>query len=95
MPRKLLVSQTSSGGSCGGNRTYTRQDLGCGGEHICTPQKLVSSQQVRALSGEVGYFEVLYRGTSRIRKRLLLRPYSRTIHRALWWSLGGGAFSCE
>jgi len=37
----------------------------------------------------------LYRGTSLIRKRLLLGPYSRHMPRALWWSLGGGAVSHE
>jgi len=31
-------------------------------------------------------------GTSLIRKRLLLGPYSRPVPRALWWSWGGGAF---
>ena len=33
-----------------------------------------------------------YRGTSLIRKRLPLGPYSRPIPRALWWSMGGGLF---
>ena len=30
-----------------------------------------------------------YRGTSLIRNCALSRPYSRTMHRALWWVLGG------
>ena len=33
-----------------------------------------------------------YRGTSLIRKRTLLGPYSRTTPRALWWSWGGWHF---
>jgi len=33
-----------------------------------------------------------YRGTSLIRNSALLGPYSRTMHRALWWVLGGGRF---
>ena len=32
------------------------------------------------------------RGTSLIRNSALLGPYSRTMHRALWWVLGGGRF---
>ena len=36
-----------------------------------------------------------YRGTSFIRNDLLLGPYSRTIPRVLWWSLGGGAVLYE
>jgi len=37
-----------------------------------------------------------YRGTSLVRNCLLLRPYSRTIPRALWWSLARGwVFSYE
>ena len=31
-----------------------------------------------------------YRGTSLIRNHAPLGPYSRTMPRALWWSLGGG-----
>ena len=31
-----------------------------------------------------------YRGTSLIRNTLLLGPFSRTLPRVLWWSLGGG-----
>ena len=33
-----------------------------------------------------------YRGISLIRNSAPLRPYSRTISRALWWSYGGGHF---
>ena len=36
-----------------------------------------------------------YRGTSFIRNRPRLRPCSRTTSRVPWWSLGGGAVSCE
>ena len=36
-----------------------------------------------------------YRGTSLIRNSALLGPYSRTLHRALWWVLGGGSLSYE
>ena len=36
-----------------------------------------------------------YRGTSLIRNRPLLGPYSRTIPRVIWWSVGGGAVSSE
>jgi len=43
-----------------------------------------------------------YRGTSLIRKRTLLGPYRRPMHRVLGWSQGGGRFlwarypcSCE
>jgi len=32
-----------------------------------------------------------YRGTSHTRKRLLLGPFRRTMHRTLWWSNGGPA----
>ena len=32
------------------------------------------------------------RGTSLIRNSAFLGPYSRTMHRALWWVLGGGRF---
>ena len=32
-----------------------------------------------------------YRGTSLIRNRPLLGPFSRAMPGALWWSLGGGA----
>ena len=31
----------------------------------------------------------VYRRTSRIRNRAPLGPYSRTLHRALWWPKGG------
>jgi len=33
-----------------------------------------------------------YRGTSLIRKRLLLGPYRRAMPMALWWAWGGGRF---
>ena len=33
-----------------------------------------------------------YRETSLIRNSAPLGPYSRTMPRALWWSLGGGLF---
>ena len=33
-----------------------------------------------------------YRGTSLIRNSALLGPYSRTMHRALWWVPGGDHF---
>ena len=33
-----------------------------------------------------------YRGTSLIRNTPLLRPYSTTVPRVLWWSWGGGCF---
>ena len=33
-----------------------------------------------------------YKGTSLIRNSAFLVPYSRNMPRALWWSLGGGAF---
>ena len=33
-----------------------------------------------------------YRGTTLMRKRRLLGPYSRTKPEALWWSWGGGCF---
>ena len=36
-----------------------------------------------------------YRGTSLTRKCNPLGPYRRALPRALWWSLGGGAFSYE
>jgi len=35
---------------------------------------------------------VTYRGTSLIRKRVLLGPYRRPTPGALWWSWGGGRF---
>ena len=34
----------------------------------------------------------LYGGTSLIRNRRPLGPYSRTMPRALWWPYGGGCF---
>jgi len=34
----------------------------------------------------------VYRGTSLVRNRHLLGPYSRPMARALWWSQGGGSF---
>ena len=39
--------------------------------------------------------ESLYRGTSLIRKRPPLRPYSRPMPRAPWWSKEGVATSYE
>ena len=33
-----------------------------------------------------------YKGTSLIRNSALLGPFSRTMHRALWWILGRGRF---
>ena len=33
-----------------------------------------------------------YRGTSLIRNRAPLGPYTRTMPRVLWWSWGGGLF---
>jgi hypothetical protein len=36
-----------------------------------------------------------YKGTSLIRKRLPVGPYSSPLPRALWWSYGGGAFSFQ
>ena len=33
-----------------------------------------------------------YRGTSLTRNSALLGPYSRTLHRAIWGSQGGGRF---
>ena len=33
-----------------------------------------------------------YMGTSLIRNLLPQEPYSRSIPRAIWWSLGGGLF---
>ena len=33
-----------------------------------------------------------YRGTSLIINSALLGPFSSTMHRALWWVLGGGRF---
>ena len=33
-----------------------------------------------------------YRGTSLIRNRASLAPYSRIMPRALWWPYGGGLF---
>ena len=43
--------------------------------------------------GECG--AVHYRGTTLIRNPPLLGPYSRTIPRVLWWSLGMAAVSHE
>ena len=43
---------------------------------------------VRCVDG----FDLDYRGTSLIRNSALQGPYSRTMHRALWWVLGGGRF---
>ena len=40
------------------------------------------------LEADAGTSET-YRGTSTIRMRLLLGPYSGAVHRALWWSRGG------
>ena len=40
---------------------------------------------------ESGLFP-LYRGTSLIRKRPPVGPYSRAMPRALWWSWGGCVF---
>ena len=37
-------------------------------------------------------FDLIYRGTSLIRKRLTLGPYSRTMARVLWWPWEGGLF---
>jgi len=39
--------------------------------------------------------EALYRGTSLIRNRLLLGPYSRTMPRVIQWTYGGGAVSYQ
>ena len=36
--------------------------------------------------------ECWYRGTSLIRNSAPLGPYSRTMPRALWWSMGGVLF---
>ena len=36
-----------------------------------------------------------YRGTSLIRNSAPIGPYGRTMHRALWWVLGGGSLSYE
>ena len=36
----------------------------------------------------------MYRGTSLIRNRTHLGPYSRPLPGALWWSWGGGRFFC-
>jgi len=36
--------------------------------------------------------QALYRGTSLIRNGALLGPYSRIMHRAMRWALGGFAF---
>ena len=35
-------------------------------------------------------YGVAYRGTSLIRNRPLLGPYSRTMSGGLWWPYGGG-----
>ena len=35
------------------------------------------------------------RGTSSIRNSARLGTYSRTMPRAVWWALGGGAVFCE
>ena len=43
----------------------------------------------------VFYQEILYRGTSLIKKRLPVGPYGRAMSRALWCSERGGAFSCK
>ena len=40
--------------------------------------------------GKLGF--KAYTGTSLTRNRVPLGPYSRTVTRALWWSLGGGGF---
>ena len=37
----------------------------------------------------------MYRGTSLIRDRTSLEPYSRTMPRDIWWSWRGGALSYE
>jgi hypothetical protein len=47
-----------------------------------------------ALGGSCGG-KGLYRGTSLIKTRTPLEPYSRHMPRALWWPLGGGAVSFE
>ena len=36
-----------------------------------------------------------YSGTSLVRNRAPLGPYSRTVPRAIWWSEGGGAVSYD
>ena len=41
------------------------------------------------MEADAGLSEI-YRGTSALRRRLLLGPYSRDVPRALWWSKGGG-----
>ena len=40
----------------------------------------------------IGRSDVVHRGTSFIRNRPLLGPYSMTRPRALWWPLGRGCF---
>ena len=45
-----------------------------------------------SLKWPVGAYILSYRGTSLIRNSPSLGPYSRTMPRALWWSLGGGLF---
>ena len=46
----------------------------------------------QALRDKYSTITLEYRGTSPIRKRLPLGPYSRHMPRALWWSYGGGRF---
>ena len=47
---------------------------------------------LQAASVFFGECRIPYRGTSLIRKNLHLRPYSRTMPKALRWSYGGGQF---
>ena len=51
--------------------------------------------RITRISGPPGVTGKLYRGTLLIRKRAPSGPYSRSMSRARWWSLGGGAASCE
>ena len=49
----------------------------------------------RPLTTRQGRLIPCYRGTSLIRNRRPLGPYSRDMPRSLWWSWGGGAVSHE
>ena len=59
--------------------------------HTLHPESytLYPISQERAVNAEVPPY---YRGTSLIRNSALLGPYSKTMHRALWWVLGWVAF---
>ena len=54
------------------------------------PHPVIDRQIPNQVITEPDCKDAEHRGTSLIRNSTPLRPYSRTMPRALWWSLGGG-----